>query len=330
LTQSPDAFDLPEWGALIAADHHRHIVSLPEWNRAWWEEFGGGKKLFVLTFLDPEPVGLAPLTLDVTERGSRLRFLGGDDLTDYLGPLVSSHDYDSKIADALVQYLSEDLRGWDYFDAKCLPVPFHFAEWLVEAADRHGFDFRMDQDEVTAVVDLPDSYDAYLAALSRRRRHELKRKSRRFEEAAPQSRITRASDENINADVITFVEMHRFSGGLKGKFMKPERATFFTRVAQAFHPKGWLSMDFLEIDGRRIAGTFGFTFEGVFYLYNSAYDPELKRLSPGLILVSRLIERSIEEGFARFDLLKGRERYKFDLGAKALPLHSVEIRAPSS
>lgn len=298
--------------------------------RAWWEEFGDGKKLFVLTFLDPEPVGLAALMLDVTDRGSRLRFLGGDDLTDYLGPLVSSHEYDSKIADALVQYLAEELRGWDYFDAKCLPVPFHFAEWLVEASDRHGLNFRMDQTEVSAVIDLPASYDDHMAGLSSRRRHELRRKSRRFDEAAPEARISRATDETINADVITFVEMHRFSGGMKGKFMKPERATFFARVAQEFQPKGWLSMDFLEIDGRRVAGTFGFTFEGVFYLYNSAYDPDLKSLSPGLVLVSRLIERSIEEGFERFDLLRGRERYKFDLGAKALPLHDVEIAAPSS
>ena len=55
---------------------------------------------------------------------------------------------------------------------------------------------------------------------------------------------------------------------------------------------------------------------------------ELRAVSPGLVLVAKLIERSMSEGMRRFDFLRGRERYKFDLGAEALPLHSMTIRRP--
>jgi CelD/BcsL family acetyltransferase involved in cellulose biosynthesis len=111
--------------------------------------------------------------------------------------------------------------------------------------------------------------------------------------------------------------------------MKPEIATFFERVARAFVPLGWLRLDFLEVGGRAIAATFAFELDGVFYLYNSAYEPDAARLSPGLMLVSELLKSCIERGFDRFDFLRGPERYKYQLGSQAVPLNNVRvIRSP--
>ncbi|MDQ5815543.1 MAG: GNAT family N-acetyltransferase, partial [Actinomycetota bacterium] len=100
---------------------------------------------------------------------------------------------------------------------------------------------------------------------------------------------------------------------------------FFDRVARAFMPLGWLRLDFLEIGGRPVASTFGFELEKRFYLYNSAYEPEARRSSPGLMLVGELVNEAIDRGFERFDFLRGPERYKYQLGAQALPLNNVRI-----
>lgn len=327
--ETEDAFDLPEWRGLAGSDPHRTIFSLPEWNKNWWQEFGEGKKLFVLTFLDPEPIGLVPLVLDRVDRAVRIRFVGGDDLTDYLGPLVASDSYLPSIADLLVKFLLEEVGGWSYFLARCLPVPFGFAEWLVEAADRLGMGFSIDQDELTAILPLPSTFEDYLAQLPRDDRHELRRKLRRFEREAPEFEIVTSTAETLDEDLDVFVHMHRGSEGMKGKFMAPERATFFSRLARTFQPLGMLSFDFLQVAGRRIASTFSFTFERTFYLYNSAYEQEARPLSPGVVLVSKLIERAIEGGFNNFDFLRGRERYKYELGAQPLPLHSVRLTHPA-
>ena len=91
---------------------------------------------------------------------------------------------------------------------------------------------------------------------------------------------------------------------------------------------GWLSLDFLEVEGARVAATFSFVYSGVFYLYNSAFDASWGAQSPGIVLVVRLIRRAIEQGIRRFDFLRGTERYKFDLGAERLPLHAVQIACP--
>jgi CelD/BcsL family acetyltransferase involved in cellulose biosynthesis len=108
--------------------------------------------------------------------------------------------------------------------------------------------------------------------------------------------------------------------------MGPEIATFFERLARAFVPLGWLRMDFLEISGRAVASTYGFEFDKTFYLYNSAYEPDAARISPGLVLVSELVKGCIAKGFEVVDFLQGPERYKYELGAQAVPLNNVQIR----
>ena len=326
VTDTPDAFDLPEWQDLNNRLVNKHVFSTPEWNKIWWEEFGSDKHLYVLTVIDDGPVALIPLMWDDTAEGRRVRFLGGDDLTDYLGPIIpdASHVYD--VADALIHYLLEEAPQWDLFDAKCMPVPFGFADRLLETADRHRLEFQVDEQELTAVLGLGGSFDEYLDRLTKKQRHELRRKMRRFDDQAPSAAIRTADDSSITSDVLTFVDMHRGSEGLKGKFFMPERATFFARMAQIFQPMGLLRLDFLEVDERPIAATFSFEYANKFYLYNSAYEHEFRPLSPGLILVARLIERACNQGLEAFDFLRGRERYKFDLGAQALPLNAVMIR----
>lgn len=330
VTDTAEAFDLPEWQSLVDADPNRHIFATPVWHRLWWGAFGEGKRLLVLTFLDPEPVGLAALMLDRPEEGGRLRFVGGDDLTDYLGPVSAGEKHHQAIAETLLAYLRDEIPQWAWFEARCLPVPFRFADWLVESADRLGLRFSLDQEELTAVLSLPDSFDEYLEGLPSKKRHELRRKLRRFERDVPGWRVAETAERNLMVDLGTFIGMHRGSEGLKGKFMAPERATFFGRVAEVLYPLGWLSLDFLEAREERIAGTFSFEFDSTFYLYNAAYEHSRRDLSPGLVLAARLIERSISKGLGKFDFLRGEERYKFDLGAEPLPLHTVRIYRSSA
>lgn len=297
----------------------------------WWEEFGGGRQLRVLSFLDPEPVGLAALVVDPgAGDGGTLSFLGGEDLTDYMGPITAGHEHLRSVAEALVTYAVGEIGGWSTLDARCMPVPFGFAEWLVEAADRLGLAFEVDEHEMTAVLGLPSTFDGYLEQLGKGRRHELRRKLRRFEEAAPGAVVTTATAGTLEADLASFVAMHRGSEGEKGKFMGPERAGFFARIAHTFQPQGMLSLDFLELGGERLATTLSFPYSGSLSLYNSAFSPALGAVSPGIVLVVRLIARSIEQGLSRFDFLRGTERYKFDLGAERLPLHAVQIHRPGT
>jgi CelD/BcsL family acetyltransferase involved in cellulose biosynthesis len=318
-------FELPQWRELLTSDPDSHIFATPEWNRLWWEEFGAGKDLFLLTMArDDSVAAIVPLYREPEGNRKVLRFLGGIDLTDYLGPICSVEDRD-QVAATLVRWLADTDIEWDVFDAHNMPVPLGFAEFLVDHADRHGFRFSLDQEETAALLLLPENWNAYLAGLKSKERHELKRKRRRLEREHPDARVRRTTDETLEADLKTFIEMHRGAEGMKGHFMRPEIATFFERMAHVFMPVGWLRLDLLEIGERAVASTFGFELEGVFYLYNSAFEPDAYRLSPGLILVSELVKDAVVDGLQVFDFLRGPERYKYELGAEPVPLNNVRM-----
>lgn len=323
-------FDLPEWHELLVSDPDRHIFGTPLWNRLWWEEFGANKDLFLLTMRRGGDVAaVVPLYRKIEDGRRILRFIGGIDLTDYLGPICSLEDRDD-VAETLVDWLLTTDVGWDEFDAHNMPVPFGFAEFLVERADHRDITFKLDQEETAAVLPLPSDWDAYLESLDAKERRELKRKRRRLAREMPDARFRTASAETLDADMATFVAMHRGAEGHKGHFMKPEIATFFERIARRFMDAGWLRLDLLEIGDRAIASTFSFQTSNTFYLYNSAYEPDAARLSPGLVLVSELVKNSIDQGLRHFDFLRGPERYKYQLGAQAVPLNNVRLFNPRS
>jgi CelD/BcsL family acetyltransferase involved in cellulose biosynthesis len=225
----------------------------------------------------------------------------------------------------LVDWLRTTDAEWDELDAHNMPVPLGFADDLVERADAKGFRFTLEQEETSAVLPLPDDWDAYLDSLRAKERHEVRRKRRRLEREHPGARVRTATAETLEEDFRTFVEMHRGAEGHKGHFMRPDIATFFWRLADAFMPYGWLRLDLLEVGATAIASTFGFQVERKFYLYNSAYEPDAARLSPGFVLVSELVKESIDRELEIFDFLRGPERYKYELGAQAIPLNNVKV-----
>lgn len=325
-----ECFELPEWHELLISDPDRHIFGTPLWNKLWWEEFGAGKDLFLLTMRrDGAVAAVVPLYRKVGDGRRILRFVGGVDLTDYLGPICSLEDRDD-VAETLVDWLLTTDVEWDEFDAHNMPVPIGFAEFLVENADRRGISFKGDQEDTAAVLPLPAEWELYLGSLEAKERRELKRKRRRLGREIPDSRFRTATAATLDRDLQTFFEMHRGAEGHKGHFMKPEIATFFDRIARNFIEVGWLQLDFLEVGDRAIASTFSFKTRNTFYLYNSAYEPDAARLSPGLVLVSELVKSSIEHGYRYFDFLRGPERYKYQLGAQAVPLNNVRLFNPRS
>jgi CelD/BcsL family acetyltransferase involved in cellulose biosynthesis len=318
-------FDAPEWQALLERDPNRHIFVTPEWGRGWWEEFKKEKDLFILRVRrGSEVVALVPLYRKVEEGRRIFRFLGGIDLSDYLGPICSLEDRND-VAAALAVWLRDTDVLWDEFDAHNMPVPLGFAEFLVDHVDRADLAFELEQEETAAVLILPSDWDGYLAVLAKKQRHELRRKIRKLWNEHADARVRTSTPGTLDDDLGTFFAMHRGAEGHKGHFMNPEMATFFARIARTFMPLGWMKLDLLEDSGGALAATFSFEHNARFYLYNSAFEPSAAAVSPGLVLVAHLLERSIQQKLERFDFLRGPERYKYQLGAQAVPLNNVRV-----
>ena len=60
-------------------------------------------------------------------------------------------------------------------------------------------------------------------------------------------------------------------------------------------------------------------------LYNSGFDPARAALSPGLVLLSHVVRDAIARRRARFDFLRGEERYKLEFEPALEDVYRVTI-----
>jgi CelD/BcsL family acetyltransferase involved in cellulose biosynthesis len=102
--------------------------------------------------------------------------------------------------------------------------------------------------------------------------------------------------------------------------------TFFRASAKAMQQAGMLQLAFLEIEGERAAAYYNFIWQDAVLVYNSGLDPmKFAFLSPGQVLIARLIEKAIADKRTTFDFLQGNEEYKHKLGGVDVKLFTLGI-----
>jgi CelD/BcsL family acetyltransferase involved in cellulose biosynthesis len=83
----------------------------------------------------------------------------------------------------------------------------------------------------------------------------------------------------------------------------PHTRRFYDAVAQAAAGQGYFSLDFLELDGKPIAGHFGFNFRGRYFLAKAGYDESYRRYGPGQLLVNEILSQTPQRGLHEFDFV---------------------------
>lgn len=266
--------------------------------RTWTEHFGTDTEVRIID----DGAGLIALGA----AHGLISLLGEADLTDYHCPLGTRTD--RLLADALA-----DETDAVHFDS----LPAEAVDALAEGLRLAGYSGEPRVHQSTAVLDLPSSYEDWLAGLGRKERHEIRRKTRRYEETAGSARLQRTEGHE---GVAIFADLHRKAPGDKGGFMTGAMESFFASLETDV---GGV-VDILYVEDRPVAAAFGFEEDDVYYLYNSAYDPAERALSPGIILVTALVRAAIRSGRQQFDFLKGDEMYKTRLGAQPRLLYEIE------
>ncbi|MFP3914104.1 MAG: GNAT family N-acetyltransferase [Actinomycetota bacterium] len=294
-TWNPDCFELPTVAEAVGP-------------------FGTAPFLEAVTEFDsgvPLPAVGEDTFLPLLRQDQEVVFAGHPDLTDYHTPF-------GERSDALIAAVAAEVSPARF---RLDSLPQEAAKPLVAGLEEGGWRVETGVHEVTAVLDLPESFDTYLADVGKKERHEIRRKRRRYERAVDP--IVHETHAGEGWALEEFFRLHRLSQGEKGRFLTEERRQLFTRLAGI---EGW-RLDVLRTeDGGAAAVVFGYSDPTGYYLYNSAYDPSLREGSPGVVLLGSMIEKAISEDMPRFDFLKGDEAYKFRLGARRRPLMEIVAR----
>lgn len=318
-TDDPAAFASPSWDALIEADPDATVFHTPRYQKLYWEELGSKALRVAFVRQGGEPVAASAFEV----REGVLSFVGGFDVTDYMGPvgLPAARDAAAKELVAALAARAE----WERADLRGLPRDGRWLGSLTAAAAAVGLARAVEDDGLAPFLGLPATFDRYLTRLPSKSRHELRRKRRRLLETHPDVRLVEADRDGTGDDIGAFIEMHRASEGPKGRFMDPRMERFFRRLADALLPDGTLRLVFLVAAGERIAAAVGFRDGRVFRLYNSAYDRSHAAVAPGIVLVTELIRELIGEGAEALDFLKGSLRYKYRFGARPRPIGGLTL-----
>jgi len=320
---SLEAVGADAWDALHAGSRLRSPFLAWTWQREWVAVFGEGRRLEVRGVVDETGHLVAVLPLVETSPG-RWLLAGGADISDYLD-LIALRDREDEAWAALLGSRAGDSAVWELHAVPAASPTITTMPGLAAAA---GLEVTARVEERCPVLALPDSWDALLASLPGKHRHEISRKLRRFEREAPQGRVTwESTPEGIDRRLEDFLVLHRRSREGKAKFMDARMERFFRHAIPALAARAGARLAFLELPEGPIASFVTLEWDGTVGLYNSGFHPEHAALSPGVVLLAHVIRDAIERRHRRFDFLRGEERYKYEFGPVAEAVHAVTIGA---
>ena len=177
---------------------------------------------------------------------------------------------------------------------------------------------KIKKSDISVNLLLPGQYEDYLQNLTKKNRHELNRKKRKFSEQIVSFELLSSSEKEI---FNIFVSQHKKSKGKKGKFMTKNVEAYFEELLKL---DGW-KIYYLNTDKGVVSTAFCYENKNGCYLYNSSRNNQFNSINPGIVLNDLIIQGLIRDRKAFFDFLKGTERYKFDLGGKSVQLYDLSI-----
>jgi len=323
LTVAPASFEelAPEWEALAARLPRPIPFHFPAWHRIWWAHFGGGREPLYLALREDETLaGVVPLMRD----GDTLGVAGDPEICDYTDVPVTAAG-----GAALWPCVLEavDALPWRTFHLWGLPEEAPALALTSAWGERRGYEVETDFEAVCPRVTLGGDWETYLAGLSKKDRHELRRKLRRFEQVGADVRLrVLCAPEEVEAALPDFFRLQRISHRGKEAFMTPRMEAFFSEMAVALAARGHARIYEIDVDGRAAASLLTFLSGDELLFYNSGYDPAYAQASIGLVSKAMAMQRCVEDGLAVADFLRGAEPYKYDLGGQDRIVRQMWVR----
>ncbi len=308
-----------EWQELLATSTANHIFFTSQWQKAWWQVFGGDYESFLLSIIDNgKLVGIAPLK----RKDGKISFIGSSDVCDYMD-FIAQSGQEEYVFSRLIDYL--DKNEWSTIEFDSVLPDSLALKFFVPLAQQKGYQISTTQTNVSPQLVLPSSRENYISSLNAKDRHEIRRKIRRLEQIQSVNYFTITEKERMPGAAESFFKLFRLSNGEKAGFMTDKKREFFSAMISSLAEHGNIRLSFMEIGANPASSTLCFDYNNDIYLYNSAFDRAYSALSASLLLEVYNIWDAINNGKKRFDFLSGNEPYKYDLGGRDVPLYHCVV-----
>ena len=313
--------DAEGWDSILADSPVSCLFLSRQWQEVWWESFGSDREMTGFTLTDPG--GGTAAVASMSRAGDSMRFVGSPDTFDYNDFLVRP-GFEATFYPALLDILEE--KEWNEIRLDSLIEHSPTLTHLPDLARQRGYAVEIEYEDVTSGVALPGDWDGFLALLSKKDRHELRRKLRRLDSQTEWRWYCLTSPDEVNGSIDLFLSLMRMSSPEKDEFMTPDRERFFRAMVSRMAELDRIRLFFMEMNGATAASSLCFDYGPARLLYNSGYDPALSYYSVGLLLHAMCVRDAIEQGVEYFDFLRGPEPYKAHLGGRQKSLYRMLVK----
>ena len=155
-----------------------------------------------------------------------------------------------------------------------------------------------------SIMPLPDSAEKYRAGLSAKFRQYLNRNTRKLNELDNVKFIICDNNSLPCENIARFLEVENKNWkGQQSSSLKADQtnADLFADAADIFTAYDMMHFNFLEADGKIIAGQYSIRSNRSLFVHKIGYDEDYVDFSPGNLLFSKVMEHACESG--KFDEL---------------------------
>lgn len=322
------AFDVlaNQWDKLLLCCSTNTPFLTWQWQKLWWNSWHHNRHLRIITVSEESGklCGLAPLYAEEKEDKQVLMLLGSTDVCDYLDCIILQGE-EERFYRTLLSHLVSSSRKPVTLHLNSLQQHSPAISFFAAVSHREGYPVEVNREDTAPALDLPFTVESYLSTLTKKDRHEVRRKKRRAEKEGTVTFHKIVQPSQVMEIFPRFITLFRKTARNKDAFLTPEREQFFLSVAEEFSRREWLELFVLSFDKKEVAYLLSFHYNDTLYLYNAAYDPGYSSLSPGIVAITYCLEDTISRGIQRFDFLRGDETYKYRFGAHDNHLYRLTV-----
>lgn len=307
------------WTALLLEIPGVSIFLTWEWVSTWWRHYGHDKSLWVLTAWDDAGhlAGIVPWTLTHRRLGSlrlrRIAFIGSWFTVWAHLDVIARPDEKKAVCAAFLRFLGAHGEAWDVLDLAGLNHDSVLRSQLAATRGRH-----IELHAQTCLsASLPRDWDAFrMNVLSANKRRKLSYHRRRLDKDCPGQagfhRVSEANELPLAMDLLGALNRKRWhASGLATPFDNKCYVAFQNEFAALALQREWLRLYQLRVANHVVAAFYCFFYRDVFLAYQSAFDVDWGKYSPGQLMMAYVIQEAIREGAHEFDMLSGTHEYKY-------------------
>jgi CelD/BcsL family acetyltransferase involved in cellulose biosynthesis len=308
-----DAIDDAQWMDLWEHSPDATVFQSRDWLLAWQETFGNpGDCVKVLAAYEgTQLMGLAPLIREPREgreRGPEQWRILGEDYSDYQ-PLLA-RDGSQRVIDSLLSAADACLPGGATLLFRDVPQFSALGLNLAQRAGRAASAVRMDTAIACPTLRIRGNSIGVARVLSKRSLIRHERALSRSGDVTVQHLDATAQIMPLLSDFFAQHVARWADTAHPSLFLNSANQHFYRAVTARLAPAGRVLFTTVRVRGRVVAQHFGLRSSRSLLWYKPAFDVALRDLSPGEVLLRRLIEFCAHQEIEELDFTRGDETFK--------------------